>query len=125
MKRSIGERGKEKKSGSYVPGRGDVVWLGFSPQLGHEQAGRRPAVCLSPKSYNQKTGLGLFCPVTSKRKRYPFEVPLPEGIGVEGVVLADQIRSLDWRARRASFIAVLPKDIVREIINMVWLLLSG
>jgi len=77
------------------------------------------------KDYNQKTGLGLFCPVTSKRKRYPFEVPLPEGIGVEGVVLADQIRSLNWRARRASFIAVLPKDMVQKIINMVWLLLSG
>ncbi len=86
---------------AYVPSRGDVVWLTFNPQSGHEQAGRRPAVVLSPRAYNAKVGLAIFCPVTSKVKGYPFEVALPEGFAVQGVILADQVKSLDWRARRA------------------------
>jgi mRNA interferase MazF len=89
---------------AYVPDRGDLVWLEFTPQKGSEQAGRRPALVISPMAYNAKVGLALFCPVTSRVKGYPFEVALPEGIGVLGVVLADQLKSLDWRARKAKLI---------------------
>jgi len=88
----------------FVPDRGDLVWLDFEPQRGHEQSGRRPAIVISPRSYNGKIGLAFFCPVTSQIKGYPFEVALPEDSRVKGVVLADQIKSLDWRARRARFI---------------------
>lgn len=89
---------------SYVPDRGELVWLEFTPQAGSEQRGRRPALVLSPKSYNEKVGLALFCPVTSKIKGYPFEVQLPDGSAVSGVVLADQLKSLDWRIRKVKFI---------------------
>ena len=111
------------KSGNYIPDRGDLVWLNFSPQSGHEQAGRRPAICLSPKEYNGKTGLAIFCPITSKIKGYPFEVKLPEGLPIKGVILADQIRSLDWRARKAEFIAKAPKEVLEETLNLIGLLL--
>jgi mRNA interferase MazF len=89
---------------AYIPDRGDLVWLEFTPQRGSEQAERRPALVLSPKAYNAKVGLALFCPVTSRIKGYPFEVVLPEGNGVNGVVLADQLKSLDWRAKKAKLI---------------------
>ena len=99
----------------YVPDTGDIVWLRFSPQAGHEQAGRRPALVLSPQSYNRKTNLALFCPITSRVKGYPFEVPLPDSGAIAGVVLADQIRSLDWRARRARFEERAPLQLVSEV----------
>lgn len=102
-------------AGSYVPHRADVAWLHFTPKAGHEQAGRRPALVLSPRAYNRKVGLALFCPVTSQVKGYPFEVPLPEGAGAEGVVLCDQVRSLDWRARRAKRIGRVPRDVMEEV----------
>ena len=86
----------------YVPDRGDAVWLQFTPQAGHEQAGHRPALVLSPASYNQRSGLMLCCPITSRVKGYPFEVALGEGQALGGVVLADQVKSLDWKARQAS-----------------------
>ena len=114
----------EKKSGKYVPERGDVLWLQFSPQAGHEQAGKRPAVCLSPRVYNEKTNLGLFCPVTSKQKGYPFEIPIPSDIPVKGVILSDQIKSLDWNIREASFIAKLPENTLKEILEKIQLLLE-
>jgi mRNA interferase MazF len=88
---------------SYTPQRGDIVWLSFSPQAGHEQAGRRPGLVLSPMRYNGKVGLLLACPITSKAKGYPFEVEVPFGAGVAGVILSDQLRSLDWRERRAEY----------------------
>lgn len=109
----------------YVPDRGDVVWLTLNPQAGHEQAGRRPAVVLSPRSYNARVGLALFCPVTSKEKGYPFEVRLPETISVKGVVLADQVKSLDWQARRAELLARLPPEITEEISQKLAVLLEG
>ncbi len=84
----------------YVPESGDIVWLQFDPQAGHEQAGHRPALVISPASYNGKTGLMVCCPMTSKIKGYPFEVVI--GKGREGAALADQIKSLDWRARKAT-----------------------
>ncbi len=86
--------------GTYVPERGDVVWLSFDPQAGHEQAGRRPALVLSPMAYNAKTGLMLCCPMTTKIKGYPFEVVLAGPS--PSAALADQVKSLDWRARKAK-----------------------
>ena len=99
----------------WVPDRGDVVWLHFSPQRGHEQAGRRPALVISPRSYNQRVGLALFCPITSKIKSYPFEVLLPEGLDVAGAILSDQIKSLDWRARQASQVGKVPVEVMDEV----------
>lgn len=101
---------------NYFPDRGDVVWLQFNPQAGHEQAGKRPALVLSPREYNQKTGLALFCPITSKVKGYPFEVKLPEELLVEGVILADQIKNLDWISRSAQFACKIPVEIIQEVI---------
>jgi mRNA interferase MazF len=95
-----------KKSG-YVPAQGDLVWFDFDPQAGHEQGGRRPAIVLSPKAYNQLIGLALVCPVTSREKGYPFEVKLSAGLPVSGVALADHVKNQDWRARRAEFIGRL------------------
>lgn len=109
---------------TYVPARGDVVWLSFSPQAGREQAGRRPAVILSPEGYNDRVSMALCCPVTSKRKGYPFEVPIPGGFDVHGVILADQVRNLDWRARRAELLARLPASTLSEVIYKVWALIS-
>lgn len=114
------------KSGSrsYVPERGDVVWLMFNPQAGHEQAGRRPAVVLSPATYNRKAGLAIVVPVTTQVKHYPFEVLIPSGLPVSGAVLADQVKSLDWRARKAERICSLPPEVVREIQQKASLLVS-
>ena len=102
-------------SRGYVPGRGDVVWISLNPQSGHEQAGWRPAVVVSPASYNAKTGLALLCPITSQVKGYPFEVALPEDLPVTGAVLSDQVKSLDWHARHAEFACSLPSAIVTEV----------
>src|ERR1700757_1536595 len=95
----------------YVPERGDAVWITLDPQAGHEQAGRRPALVLSPSAYNGRVGLGLFCPITSQVKGYPFEVPLPDGSPVTGVVGADQVKSLDWRARKATRIGAISDEV--------------
>jgi mRNA interferase MazF len=109
---------------AYVPERGDVVWISLDPQAGHEQSGRRPAVVVSPVSYNRKAGLGLCCPITSKVKGYPFEVAVPEGLPVGGVVLADQVKSLDWRARKAAFAGRLPDDALDEVLGKLGALLD-
>jgi mRNA interferase MazF len=101
---------------AYVPDRGDVVWINFSPQAGHEQAGRRPAVVLSPRSYNKPSGLALFCPITNRAKGYPFEVPLPENAPVTGVVLVDQVRNLDWHVREAEFIGEVDLETLAELL---------
>jgi mRNA interferase MazF len=113
------------KRGRYVPDRGDLVWLSFSPQSGHEHAGRRPAICLSPKEYNAKTNLGIFCPITSKIKNYPFEVKLPDGLPIKGAILADQVRNLDWKARNAEFVAKAPSEVLEEVLDLIHLLLFG
>ena len=110
-------------TGGYVPDRGDVVWISLNPQAGHEQAGRRPAVVLSPASYNGKVGLAVFCPITSQVKEYPFEVIIPPGLSVTGAVLADQVKSLDWRARRADLIARLPAAVIGDVLVKVRTLL--
>lgn len=103
----------------YIPNRGDIVKMSFSPQSGHEQAGWRPALVVSPKAYNAASSLALFCPITSASKGYPFEVPLPDGATTSGVVLADQIRSLDWRARRARFVETAPATVVAEVMALL------
>jgi len=109
---------------TYVPDRGDVVWITLNPQAGHEQAGRRPAVILSPRPYNARVGLALSCPVTSKEKGYPFEVRLPEGLPVAGVILADQVKSLDWRARQAELVVRLPSEALNEVLQKLLVLLK-
>ena len=100
---------------SYIPKRGDAIWLEFNLQTGREQTGRRPAFVVSPAAYNGKVGLALLCPVTSRVKGYPFEVPIPEGLPVSGVVLSDQLKSLDWRKRRAELICELPESLTQEV----------
>lgn len=107
----------------YVPDRADLVWVTLDPQAGHEQAGRRPALILSPASYNGKVGLAIACPVTRSIKGYPFEVLIPGGLGVTGAVLSDQVKCLDWRARRVEFICAAPQVIVVEVIRKLGALL--
>ena len=108
----------------YVPERGEVVWITLNPQAGHEQAGRRPAVVLSPAAYNGKVGLAILCPVTSQVKGYPFEVQIPDGLEVRGAILADQVKSLDWRVREAEKICQLPVRTVNEVLQKLGVLLS-
>lgn len=109
---------------AYVPQRGDAVWLSFNPQAGHEQAGRRPALVLSPATYNQKVGLAIFCPITNQEKGYPFEVKIPDGLSVTGVILSDQVKSLDWRVRRAELIDPLPDATVKRVLAKLNTLLT-
>lgn len=101
---------------SYVPDCGDVIWLNFDPQAGHEQAGHRPALVLSPKAYNGRTGLCLVVPITSQSKGYPFELALPATCQTTGVVLCDQVRSLDWKARMAALKEKAGQDFAREVL---------
>ena len=114
------------KSGKreYVPERGDLVWLTFDPQAGHEQAGRRPALVLSPASYNRRAGLAVFVPLTRQVKGYPFEVVVPEGLEVAGAILADQLKSLDWRARKATRLGALPPTVMHEVLQKATLLVA-
>ena len=111
-------------SQAYVPQCGDVVWITLNPQAGHEQAGRRPAVVLSPENYNGKIGLALLCPITSQIKGYPFEVLIPADLPVAGAILCDQVKSLDWRARNAELICSLPDEIISEVLQKLSTLLS-
>ena len=108
-----------------VPDRGDVVRVSMNPQAGHEQAGRRPAIVLSPASYNGKVGLAILCPITNQIKGYPFEVALPSDLPVTGVILSDQAKSLDWRARRAQFICKVPPENVLEVLQKLGTLLAA
>jgi len=106
----------------YVPERGDLVWLDFSPQTGHEQRGKRPAIVLSPKTYNEKVGLGLFCPITNKEKGYPFEVKI-KSKKLDGVVIADQVKSLDWKVRNIAFIEKAGLKELEEVLEKIKVLL--
>ena len=103
----------------YVPRRGDLVWLTFDPQAGHEQAGRRPAFVLSPEAYNRKTNLCIACPITSRVKGYPFEVPVSSGLDIGGVILADQVKSLDWRERKAHFVARTSPEVIEDVLALI------
>ncbi len=117
----------ETKTGdlmAYTPDRGDMVWIAFNPQAGHEQAGRRPAVVVSPAAYNSRVGFALLCPITTRIKGYPFEVLLPDGLKINGAVLSDQVKSLDWKIREAEFICRLPAATLDEVLNKLNTLLS-
>jgi len=112
-------------SRAHIPDRGEVVWITLNPQAGHEQAGRRPAVVLSPAAYNGKVGLAILCPITTQIKGYPFEVLIPTGLAVTGAILADQVKSLDWRVREAELICTLPVKTVNQVLRKLGTLLSG
>ena len=101
---------------AYAPDAGDLVWLTFDPQAGREQAGRRPAFIVSPRVYNSRTGLALVCPITNQAKGYPFEVEVPAGLGVSGVILSDHLKSVDWTARRAVRIATCPAETTSKVL---------
>jgi mRNA interferase MazF len=109
----------------YVPKRGDVVWVDFSPTQGHEQSGRRPALVLSTRRYNHLTSLMLACPITRSSKGYMFEVAIPSGLEFGGVVLADHVRSMDWRQRNATFLGRMPEDVVHTVRQAVHVLVEG
>jgi mRNA interferase MazF len=100
------------------------VWISLNPQAGHEQAGRRPAVVISPQNYNGKVGLAILCPITNQIKGYPFEVLIPDGLPVEGAILSDQIKSLDWHSRNAELICALPTEIISEVLQKLATLIS-
>lgn len=107
---------------NYVPHRGDIVWLDFAPQTGHEQTGRIPALVISHEKYNEKVGLAIFCPITSAEKGYPFEVKLSSE-KINGVVLSDQIKSLDWRERNAKFIETCSETVLIEVLEKISVLI--
>ncbi|MBE0416359.1 MAG: endoribonuclease MazF [Coriobacteriia bacterium] len=109
---------------SWVPERGDIVWIDMNPSAGHEQAGRRPALVLSPASYNGKVGLAILVPITSQVKGYPFEVALPGNLPVTGVVLSDQAKSLDWRSRSAELAGRLPAEETEAVLQRLGRLLT-
>ena len=118
---------QEKKFGkimSYIPDRGDIIWISFTPQAGHEQAGRRPALVLSPAAYNGKVGLAILCPITSNVKNYPFEVIIPDGLQISGAILSDQVKSLDWKMRNAKFGCTLPEGSVDEVLQKLGTLIG-
>ncbi len=108
----------------YVPKRGDIVWLNLTPQSGREQAGRRPVLVLSPKSYNQKVGLALICPVTNQAKGYAFEVAIPRGLRVKGVILSDHVKSADWQTRNIEFICRVNELVIEEVVEKIETLLK-
>jgi mRNA interferase MazF len=102
---------------AYIPDSGDIVWITFNPQAGHEQAGRRPALVLSPAAYNGRVGLAILCPITSQIKGYPFEVVIPDGLEISGAILSDQVKSLDWKVRKAEFGCKLPAAAYNEVVQ--------
>lgn len=108
----------------YTPQAGDVVWLDFDPQTGREQRGHRPALIVSPREYNRKTGLALACPITSQIKGYPFEVRVQESSGIDGVVLSDHIKNLDWKARNARYVCTVSDDVLNGVRRKIILLLG-
>lgn len=105
------------RSRATVPKRGDVLRLSLDPTRGHEQAGSRPVLVLSPEEYNRKSQMAIVCPITNKAKGYPFEVPVPAGLAVTGVILADQIRCVDWVARAAEPFAHVDEEVVNEVVG--------
>ncbi|MCC6300589.1 MAG: endoribonuclease MazF [Anaerolineales bacterium] len=104
---------------AYIPNSGDVVWITFNPQAGHEQAGSRPALVLSPAAYNGKVGLAILCPITSQIKGYPFEVLIPDGLKINGAILSDQVKSLDWKIRQAEFVCKIPSATLNEVLQKI------
>ena len=112
-------------SAGFVPKRGDLVWVDMNPRVGHEQAGRRPAVVISPELYNRKAGLALVCPITSKKKGYPFETSIPAGLPIQGVILSDQVKNVDWNARKMDLAGQLDSATLLEVISKLRTLIDG
>ena len=108
-----------------TPERGDLVYVNFNPQAGHEQAGVRPAIVLSPKAFNEVTGFAVVCPITRQQKGYPFEVALPSGLAIEGVILTDQVKSLDWHARHFYVRGHAPQQVVNDCFDLIHTFLSA
>ncbi len=108
----------------YVPDRGDAVWITLNPQAGHEQSGRRPALVLSPAAYNRKVGLVILCPITTQIKGHPFEVIVPEGLKVSGAILSDQVKSLDWKVRKAELLCRVPAMATQDVLSKLKTLLQ-
>lgn len=108
---------------NFIPSRGDLIWLDFSPQAGREQAGRRPALVLSHFEYNKKTRRAIVCPITSKIKGFPFEVILPSTLSIQGAVLTDHIKNQDISVRNSTFIETVPKDVIEEVLEILHTLL--
>ena len=108
-----------RRRAGYTPERGDVIWMTFAPQVGHEQSGRRPAVVISPSLYNDRTGMALCCPITGQVKGYPFEVLVPAGLKIKGAILSDHIRNIDWKTRRAEFLCQLPEGTFEEVTDKI------
>ena len=105
---------------NYIPNKGDFVWLNFDPQSGHEQKGRRTAIIVSKPLFNEKTGLAFACPITTKDRSFPFHLRIPEGLPVHGVVMIDQVKSIDYASRKVSFIAQAPKNLMDEILAILY-----
>jgi len=112
-------------SAPYVPDRGDIIWVSLDPQAGREQAGRRPALVLTPRDYNGKTSLALICPITNQAKGYPFEVPLEPGGPIQGIILADHVKSMDWRVRQAEYAGYVSESIIGVVYDRLSALLDG
>jgi mRNA interferase MazF len=108
---------------NYIPDQGDIIWLNFNPRMGHEQKGKRPAIVISPKEYNEKVKLGLFCPITSQEKQYPFEVKI-KNEKISGVVLSDQIKSLDWTKRNIEYIIKATEEEIKEVVEKINILIN-
>ncbi|MET1250002.1 endoribonuclease MazF [Sporolactobacillus sp. STCC-11] len=104
---------------TYVPERGDLVFFNFNPQSGHEQAGHRPAIVLSPETFNRATHFALVCPITSQKKGYPFEVDLPQSLSIEGVILTDQLKSLNWHARHFHYKDRAPAHVIDDCLKLI------
>lgn len=102
-----------------VPDRGDLVYINFNPQSGHEQAGHRPGIVLSPKSFNEVTGFAAVCPITNTVRGWGYEVQLPEGLDFQGVILTDQVKCLDWKARNLQVKSQAPEDIVEDCLAKI------
>jgi mRNA interferase MazF len=103
------------KSGDYCPDAGDLVWIDLSPTVGHEQSGHRPAIVLTPRQYNAPSGLCIMCPITSRARGYPFEVAIPPGYAISGIILVDQARSVSWEGRYVKMAGVAPVELLDEV----------
>jgi mRNA interferase MazF len=114
QKRTGGHPSATRSGEQYCPDEGDIIWIDLDPTRGHEQRGRRPALVISPRSYNQRANLCIVCPITNRAKGYPFEVPIPEGHAVTGVVLADHVRNLSWPERRPEFASDAPSNVLED-----------
>lgn len=102
-----------------VPERGNLVYINFNPQAGHEQAGRRPGIVLSPKSFNEVTGFVSICPITNTVRGWGYEVKLPDDLAFQGVILTDQVKNLDWKARKVEIKGQVPEEVVTDCLARI------